>query len=125
MQRLEMRHVLGESELDDYEAERRQQLEDAVPWVNFLLVIRERAAGEWADRAACSGHTALMFPERGTSTDPATGFCAACPVADNCRQWSDAYGVTLHGIAAGESARGRRQRRARVADAAPDGVEAA
>lgn len=113
---LDMRQVLGETELDEYAAERRQELEDAVPWVNLLLEVRNGAAGSWSDSAACAGQTGVMFPERGVSNDPARALCASCPVIDECREWSESYGRTLKGVVAGESERGRRVRRLGASD---------
>ena len=48
------------------------------------------SVGDWADDAACKGHTTAMFPRSGSGNGshddygPAKQLCATCPVTDQC-----------------------------------------
>ena len=69
----------------------------------------------WRARARCHGvDPTQFFPERGQSTRPAKGFCAACPVAARCL----AYALREHevlGIFGGTSPGEHREIRRAVA----------
>lgn len=65
----------------------------------------------WQVHAACRGQTEVMFPQRGGDPREAKALCASCPVFDECDAWATAE-QPRHGITAGLSERGRRQRRA-------------
>lgn len=73
-------------------------------------------AQPWRASAACRGMPlALFFPDEGHPvSDLARGVCAACSVADECREWSigePAQSGFAGGLTGRERARLRAQRR--------------
>jgi hypothetical protein len=65
---------------------------------------------EWQREAACRGAgVAVFFPGQGEPVSEALGYCARCPVVEDCRAYvaSDAD-ARLFGIWAGTSAKQRR-----------------
>lgn len=72
----------------------------------------------WADRAACRGMTALMFPHPGDRDGIAAAkrVCATCPVRAECRDHATRWesGAVTDGVWAGRTAQERQSaRRAR------------
>jgi hypothetical protein len=100
------------------EAARAAAIERAIPWVKLLAAVREGAAGDWRHDAACKGQLEAMFPERGRSADLGLELCHACPVQDQCGQWSTSLGDELHGTAAGMTRDDRAQVRRMIRAAA-------
>jgi len=67
----------------------------------------------WMRRAACRGHdTAMFFPSRGKSCDPAKAVCAGRPVRPDCFDHALALdATTLKGVWGGATGRERRRHR--------------
>jgi hypothetical protein len=106
-----LQFILGEEEATDIAAAQRAELERALPWYTFLgEVTRDAAPRAWADRAACRGDTATMFPND-ASTLAARRLCERCPVLGECTDWAERVGTDSYGVVAGMSATTRRNRR--------------
>lgn len=74
----------------------------------------------WHQRAACRGHTDLLFPSRSDWVlyRQAVELCRSCPVVEECRAEGDrieeGHGDLVIGMRAGESAKQRALRRRRA-----------
>jgi WhiB family transcriptional regulator, redox-sensing transcriptional regulator len=115
---VDRRRATHDLDAAEWAVERREELERAVPFIHLLATIREGAAGDWADSAACKGRSDLMFPGGSRSHRPGLALCAKCPVLEECRRWANGVGASLAGIAAGETERERDRRRSRERRAA-------
>lgn len=63
----------------------------------------------WQADAACAGHdTAVFFPPKGGSVEPAKEICDTCPVQAAC---AAAGAEEVHGVWAGKSTEERRTER--------------
>ena len=111
VQRLDINKLMLEMNAEEWIA-RGEQMEDYLACALFLQEVCKRAPdGPWVERAACRGHSDVMFTLRGESTDPAKALCATCPVVEDCLAWGDTLDSTASGIIGGLSGRERRRRR--------------
>jgi hypothetical protein len=115
---IDLRRALREEELDRFAGDLEECRELLVPVLHLLREIRAGAPGAWKEHAACEGHTDLMFPNKGESSEPGLALCSWCPVRGECEAWADEQGTALHGIAGGETQNGRRRRRTSAQSAA-------
>ncbi|MGL5826660.1 MAG: WhiB family transcriptional regulator [Nocardioides sp.] len=67
----------------------------------------------WAGQALCAEvDPELFFPEKGGSSTAARRLCAACPVLDECRTWTQILDPR-YGVWAGTTETDRRKQRRR------------